>query len=89
MKDSGSLLRNLTPLAFALLCKTENLTQTISTRFKRPMHLKTKVEMIGGVIAVALGAFLLGVCAATADDRPNVLFIAVDDMNDWVGCHDR
>lgn len=23
---------------------------------------------------------------ATADDRPNVLFIAVDDLNDWIGC---
>src|SRR4051812_2546564 len=23
---------------------------------------------------------------ATATDRPNVLFIAVDDLNDWVGC---
>lgn len=24
--------------------------------------------------------------AATADDQPNVLFIAVDDLNDWIGC---
>jgi len=24
--------------------------------------------------------------AATSADRPNVLFIAVDDLNDWVGC---
>ncbi len=23
---------------------------------------------------------------ATAKDRPNVLFIAVDDLNDWIGC---
>ena len=21
------------------------------------------------------------------ENRPNVLFIAVDDMNDWIGCH--
>jgi len=21
-------------------------------------------------------------------ERPNVLFLAVDDMNDWIGCHD-
>lgn len=21
-----------------------------------------------------------------ADERPNVLFLAVDDMNDWIGC---
>ncbi|MEZ5401075.1 MAG: sulfatase [Bryobacteraceae bacterium] len=24
--------------------------------------------------------------AAAADSRPNVLFVSVDDMNDWVGC---
>ena len=31
---------------------------------------------------------LLGLaCAATAaEPRPNVLFIAVDDLNDWIGC---
>ena len=23
---------------------------------------------------------------AATSDRPNVLFIAVDDMNDWIGC---
>ena len=21
-----------------------------------------------------------------AEDRPNVLFVAIDDLNDWVGC---
>ena len=30
---------------------------------------------------------LFGVCEANAaKPRPNVLFLAVDDMNDWVGC---
>jgi choline-sulfatase len=33
---------------------------------------------------------LLVVCFSNhvivADDRPNILFIAIDDMNDWVGC---
>lgn len=24
--------------------------------------------------------------AAAADERPNVLFIAIDDLNDWIGC---
>ena len=24
--------------------------------------------------------------AADSIDRPNILFIAVDDLNDWVGC---
>lgn len=26
---------------------------------------------------------------ASADQRPNVLFIAIDDLNDWVGCLNR
>ena len=30
--------------------------------------------------------FLLCVSATRADSRPNVLFLAVDDMNDWIGC---
>ena len=30
---------------------------------------------------------LLGVCqVSAAKPRPNVLFLAVDDMNDWIGC---
>jgi len=28
----------------------------------------------------------IGVTTAMAGDKPNVLFIAVDDLNDWVGC---
>jgi arylsulfatase A-like enzyme len=36
-------------------------------------------------------AFLSGLAAAavqqaSATDRPNVLFLAVDDLNDWIGC---
>src|SRR3954471_23311706 len=31
-------------------------------------------------LAVALPA------TASADEKPNILFIAVDDLNDWVGC---
>ena len=32
--------------------------------------------------------FVLTLCCTSlrAEDRPNVLFLAVDDMNDWVGC---
>ena len=36
----------------------------------------------------AMIGLLLAICSATviAGERPNVLFIAVDDWNDWVGC---
>ncbi len=33
-----------------------------------------------------LTTFLLTLCHSLAATKPNVLFIAVDDMNDWVGC---
>ena len=36
---------------------------------------------------VVLTAFLAIVCQSSlAAERPNVLFLAVDDMNDWIGC---
>ena len=35
---------------------------------------------------LALTAALVLAATAQAQDRPNVLFIAVDDLNDWVGC---
>lgn len=41
-----------------------------------------------GKSALAL-AFILALnvcCPVRCDERPNVLFIAVDDLNDWVGC---
>ncbi len=31
-------------------------------------------------------AFIFGLSSTTADTKPNVLFLAVDDMNDWIGC---
>ncbi|MCY4594323.1 MAG: sulfatase [Bryobacterales bacterium] len=33
-----------------------------------------------------LPLFLLLLASGLASDKPNVLFIAVDDLNDWVGC---
>ncbi|MBK9167557.1 MAG: sulfatase [Bryobacterales bacterium] len=36
-----------------------------------------------GFLAAALGA---AGCGSRSDSRPNVLFLSVDDMNDWVGC---
>ena len=32
-------------------------------------------------------ALLAGVSALQAERKPNVLLIAVDDLNDWVGLH--
>jgi len=34
------------------------------------------------VASLAIGEYT---GAAEKDDRPNVLFIAIDDMNDWAG----
>jgi choline-sulfatase len=46
--------------------------------------------LLGRIISAALLMVLApGVCRASVrpiDDRPNVLFIAIDDLNDWVGC---
>jgi arylsulfatase A-like enzyme len=33
-----------------------------------------------------VGAVLVAAPALAAESRPNVLFIAVDDLNDWIGC---
>jgi arylsulfatase A-like enzyme len=38
------------------------------------------------LIAAGIAAILLLTSAVTAADKPNVLFIAVDDLNDWLGC---
>ncbi len=42
------------------------------------------------LIAVLMAAFLLAACSGTerhpATRKPNVLFLAIDDMNDWAGC---
>jgi len=36
--------------------------------------------------ALLLAISLSGVASAAEDRRPNVLFISVDDLNDWTGC---
>src|SRR3954453_1145037 len=35
---------------------------------------------------LALALALALASNASADEKPNILFIAVDDLNDWVGC---
>lgn len=44
--------------------------------FRSPISLLTPLLLF---------LFTLWGCAPAADERPNVLFIAIDDMNDWVG----
>lgn len=43
-------------------------------------------RLVAGMAAVVLsGGFAGGLKAADPSDRPNVLFVAVDDLNDWIG----
>jgi hypothetical protein len=52
--------------------------------------MKSNPIEIRAKLAIAIFVFsILGfkkVFADTSINRPNVLFIAVDDLNDWVGC---
>lgn len=36
--------------------------------------------------SILLTFLMIGTVAAADEQRPNVLFIAVDDLNDWIGC---
>ena len=44
--------------------------------------------MASGVIAagVVICALIMNACSGPQDNKPNVLLIAVDDLNDWIGC---
>ena len=42
--------------------------------------------MAGRLISALVILFLACVPAATAAEKPNVLFISMDDLNDWIGC---
>lgn len=35
---------------------------------------------------VVLAILLIATCSLTAAEKPNILFIAIDDQNDWIGC---
>ena len=42
--------------------------------------------LLGGAAAAHLSPMLALAAEGMKQDRPNVLFIAIDDLNDWVGC---
>ncbi len=45
------------------------------------MSKTRRAKMFGGFLA-----FGLLTCYARGAERPNILFIAIDDQNDWIGC---
>ncbi|HCN81836.1 MAG TPA: hypothetical protein DIS80_11920, partial [Verrucomicrobiales bacterium] len=47
--------------------------------------IETKAKLAIAIFVVSILGFKQ-VWADTSINRPNVLFIAVDDLNDWVGC---
>lgn len=51
-------------------------------------HCRLWVSRMGDIIRVTLACIMscAGAAAEDAPPRPNVLMIAVDDLNDWVGC---
>ena len=44
---------------------------------RQPFNVATAILALGCWCALVTGQ---------SDSRPNVLFISVDDLNDWVGC---
>ena len=51
----------------------------------RSMNRREFIKMAAaGATAMALPRFAFS--AEQAKDKPNVLFIAIDDLNDWIGC---
>ncbi|MEE2938475.1 MAG: sulfatase-like hydrolase/transferase [Planctomycetota bacterium] len=52
-------------------------------RVGKGLFMNTKLAVLSCVLLLALN---LGSKSSSADGLPNVLFIAIDDLNDWVGC---
>ena len=53
------------------------------------MNRRTFLQTAAAGAGAGTAALMLGCRAWTAErkgERPNVLFIAVDDLNDWLGC---
>jgi choline-sulfatase len=50
------------------------------------MKLKLRRFSLSLVLICAIGEICGPPSPTHADERPNVLFVAVDDLNDWIGC---
>src|SRR4051812_36615675 len=58
------------------------LYRTTATRFRRKSSMRCALAL---VVVFVLGTGGLRLPLARGADKPNVLFIAIDDLNDWVG----
>lgn len=45
-----------------------------------------RIRLVKSVLTLFAISALFGGHALAAESRPNVLFIALDDLNDWIGC---
>jgi len=61
-------------------------TSTTSENRADPPYLKFILKRILTALLLLTSSFLILPLVAAASPQPNVLFISVDDMNDWVGC---
>ena len=55
------------------------------TTWGRTPHREPRWRLFLGSLLTIVAASASGTSALAADERPNVLFIAVDDLNHWVG----
>ena len=59
------------------------------TKHNRPLMLKTYLQLIAAVVLLSLVQTSVLAEKPDSSDKapaPNVLFISVDDLNDWIGC---
>jgi arylsulfatase A-like enzyme len=67
----------------------QNIIDSEPFSLTRPLEadLSRRERFMPGKICAAVFALTLSILSfAKAADRPNILFIAIDDQNDWIGC---
>jgi len=62
----------------------ENRAETI--RRRTTMNRRTFLRLAAAGATTTLVPTLSALARSSDKDRPNVLFIAIDDLNDWIGC---